>query len=260
MTSLETCPTCTEITKLLCSGCRAVNYCSEECQEADWPAHKLLCSAYKDMEARPNENARRVLFFPPDSSKPVFLWRKVLTYHDDDGTLSFKKPRLSEEMGTEHPDVSTIDRNAITGVPLGYHIYLRYDDNFLQNYQKENLAVAAATKGFSRISWRGPILAYCGLVDPVSAKQDIVNVTDMCMMEYSHVIAYFIRTYRSTDADAALKGPKIEAVKVMCNGAIDAGKGPRFQAVKYPRSHPQMRALGTVSPISKVCRCSKGVS
>jgi hypothetical protein len=28
---------------LCCTGCRKVNYCSRECQEADWPVHKEFC-------------------------------------------------------------------------------------------------------------------------------------------------------------------------------------------------------------------------
>jgi len=30
-------------TMLYCTRCRAVNYCSPECQKADWPSHKEIC-------------------------------------------------------------------------------------------------------------------------------------------------------------------------------------------------------------------------
>ena len=35
-----------ETTRFLsCSGCRTVHYCSRECQIADWPRHKIMCSS-----------------------------------------------------------------------------------------------------------------------------------------------------------------------------------------------------------------------
>ena len=33
----------TRSSMLCCTGCRMVNYCSKECQEADWPVHKEFC-------------------------------------------------------------------------------------------------------------------------------------------------------------------------------------------------------------------------
>ena len=41
---------------LYCTRCRKVNYCSPECQEADWPQHKKRCN--KDVEKRASFNSR----------------------------------------------------------------------------------------------------------------------------------------------------------------------------------------------------------
>lgn len=32
-----------------CSGCKKVSYCNEECQHADWPAHKPICRSVKSL-------------------------------------------------------------------------------------------------------------------------------------------------------------------------------------------------------------------
>ncbi|KAJ7138829.1 hypothetical protein C8R46DRAFT_1136313 [Mycena filopes] len=37
-------PTTDGVTLLKCSGCRSVTYCSADCQQRDWRAHKKLCS------------------------------------------------------------------------------------------------------------------------------------------------------------------------------------------------------------------------
>lgn len=38
-------------TMVYCTKCRLVNYCSRECQEADWPGHKPTCKIIEDREA-----------------------------------------------------------------------------------------------------------------------------------------------------------------------------------------------------------------
>lgn len=41
---MATCARCHREDQLkLCSGCRAVKYCSKECQISDWKAHKAIC-------------------------------------------------------------------------------------------------------------------------------------------------------------------------------------------------------------------------
>lgn len=47
------CAACNEIkdcTSLMkCGGCRVVQYCSEDCQRADWPVHKDQCKILRDI-------------------------------------------------------------------------------------------------------------------------------------------------------------------------------------------------------------------
>lgn len=36
----------------VCSGCKTISYCSTICQQSDWPKHKLICQAIKEIENR----------------------------------------------------------------------------------------------------------------------------------------------------------------------------------------------------------------
>jgi hypothetical protein len=44
VSSRKICSVCGKPSKSKCSVCRAVRYCSKECQVRDWPTHKLNCS------------------------------------------------------------------------------------------------------------------------------------------------------------------------------------------------------------------------
>ena len=46
-------------TTMFCSICRQSTYCSRECQEEDWPRHKLNCSFMKDHFSKDHFSERR---------------------------------------------------------------------------------------------------------------------------------------------------------------------------------------------------------
>jgi len=158
---------------------------------------------------------------------------------------------MVEEMGTEHPRFDIITRNALTGVPLNYEVHLTYDDEFVRRYTTNNRAVINATSNRAGQPWRGPILAFCGYINPEALEKDVVNVVDIGMKEYSYVVAYLIDAYNQTHSNAMLKGPKVRAVKVRCDGDMENGH-QRFEAVTVPRLHPQLQAFGDISQISQV--------
>ena len=68
-----------------CGGCRAVRYCSSDCQTADWGRHREVCS---DMSELRRQVYRREL-------PPSMLMRQPEVYSDDtSGLLTFLFPGL----------------------------------------------------------------------------------------------------------------------------------------------------------------------
>jgi len=254
---IPACPCCTEKGKLTCSSCRDVDYCSIECQETDWPAHKYLCSKLRHFsdDARPSERMRRCLFFPPQSDQPRFIWLESKDITDEAGAVQYQQPNMVQQMGTEAPYFDTVVRDEYTGVKLDRHIHVCYHEDALDRYTEDNGAVRAVTGGLARCSWRGPIVAYCGVPDAVDATDaDVLEVTDMDLLAYRRVIAHFIDWQNDEKKYLMLKGPKIEAVKAFADDTLEKRNGGlRFKAVKLSRMHPSVGAEGEISEVSRVC-------
>ena len=47
MSDVKHCTSCSLVASDVCSGCKAVYYCSRECQEAHWKEHKSYCKELK---------------------------------------------------------------------------------------------------------------------------------------------------------------------------------------------------------------------
>ncbi|MDR3646023.1 MAG: zinc finger MYND domain-containing protein [Candidatus Babeliales bacterium] len=64
MNSEKSCDTCFNSKNLkLCTGCRSVSYCSQECQKSDWSNHKAVCKAVKSkIEEIKNTNHDMVIY------------------------------------------------------------------------------------------------------------------------------------------------------------------------------------------------------
>lgn len=57
-----------------CARCKGAWYCDSDCQQADWPCHKLLCAKYAKLnESEPIKNGYRAFLFRADSVEPELL-------------------------------------------------------------------------------------------------------------------------------------------------------------------------------------------
>ena len=249
-----TCPCCDEKGIRTCMGCKNARYCSKECQETDWPVHKILCRAFKEVGERPAENMRLTIFFPPNELKPELVWLPV-SRGQDEAMKPWEALEIEEKMGKRPWMINTIKKNKITGVSFDsdYLIMLCYDDKFLMNYSAWNVAARAATGGNSVCPMRGPVLAYRSTFVKGQEYDEgsIMKTMDMDMTSYSHVIAYMIDYENHTQAHIFKKGPKIHAVKILCDSELRLCGGARCQQIKIPRHYPVYTRITRATQMSQ---------
>ena len=243
-------------------------------------------------DGKESGNKRKIVFFPAGTiATPVFFNATIYEVLDEEtGEVVCQQPKMEKIFdGKLWPDFQTIDRNAYTEQPLGYHIHLCHmmgldvgqsvtaadmaaleegeegegtsqGDDGQEEAEVEvenatlpfNEAIANATDHRATYPWRGPMVAFCGRPD-TGPDADIVEVYDMDMEAYSHVIAHVIDYENSTTAYISSVGPKIHGVKVLCDGELKMDMGERFRRVKVPRCHPMVRTPDSeLSQISQV--------
>ncbi|KAI7552956.1 hypothetical protein KC331_g1551 [Hortaea werneckii] len=222
---------------------------------------------------------RKIIFFPAGTiATPIFFSTPIHEILDEEtGEVVCQQPKMEKIFnGKLWADFQTIDRNAYTEQPLGYHIHLCHmmksdveqamtagDPTALEEVEGEetsqgddaqeegeievenkilplNEAIANATDHRATYPWRGPIVAFCGRPD-TGPDADIIEVYDMDMEAYSHVMAHLIDYENTSTAYLSSAGPKVHGVKVLCDGELRMDMGERFRSVKVPRCHPMVR-------------------
>ena len=234
---------------------------------------------------------RKIIFFPAGTiATPIFFNASIYEVLDEEtGEVVCQQPRMEKIFnGKLWPDFQTVDRNAYTEQPLGYHIHICHmmgsdveqstaagDMKALEEMEGEDMsqeddgqeegeievekkvlplneAIANATDHRATYPWRGPIVAFCGRPD-TGPDADIVEVYDMDMEAYSHVIAHLIDYENNSTAYLSSVGPKVQGVKVLCDGELRMDMGERFRSVQVPRCHPMVRTSDSeLSQISQV--------
>ncbi|KAK5700718.1 hypothetical protein LTR97_005235 [Elasticomyces elasticus] len=236
MATTAVCPICNESASQVCAGCRDVQYCSQEYQEADWCAHKLLCKTFAKMKFPPFQGMVRAIYFSLLGNKPQFLWLQVGQVASA-GDIGLKH---EERVGRRLPDRKVIKQNAITDAFLAQHINLCYDARL---FTVNSSVIKAMSDSSRKTGLRGPILAFCGgeSIAAADGTNNTNSLRDMAMEAYSHIMAYLICSSESDAGSVAIRGPKVQAIKVLYNGALKGDEKARFQAVALPRMHPSVR-------------------
>ncbi|KAF3918739.1 hypothetical protein AA313_de0210111 [Arthrobotrys entomopaga] len=222
---------CNKHTANLCSSCRSSWYCSRDCQQSDWPYHKLLCKAFANQPPRPSPMHKRGILFPADKKKPEMVWRHCRLETDCDGDLS-ETPDTRPYLGADKMAISDClyievnqIRNRVLGTGLGqyaapkdgFYIFLQFRDAFLEDGSPINKSILASlgAMGSSPHRWCGPVLAI--------RENANGSYADITLTDFRHILDYFV-TYglknpRDIPADLAnLRIDSIRGVKLCCDG------------------------------------------
>ncbi|KAJ9614244.1 hypothetical protein H2200_002380 [Cladophialophora chaetospira] len=247
-TQPATCTICNEKGHLKCSACKSVSYCSTDCQQTDWPIHKLLCKAQHD-DQPPSKSHRRAILFPADQKSPHFLWVHCELKRLDDDDVPFEYVDAAAYLGIDKPLAQRypIQRNALRARDLRNTLEVAFRDTFAIDGSSLNKSIIRTTNGMAPHPWKGPILA----LRKKGTDLDPLHYDDMTVADFRDVVDYF-RTYDDESLEETVRrnGRKVKGVKIHCEGDQKVLGLGKYVAVEVPRDHPVFDNLTTSSSIS----------
>jgi hypothetical protein len=152
------CAMCERPGEQACAGCHAIRYCSQLCQKADWPLHKLLCKTYKNFDDKIRPKAhdnciyKRAIHFSESGNAPRFVW---VRFHgpSSQGSAKVDTEFISPECKML-PPIKEIMRSLVLNRPLfrsiwvaGHHWPRSADD--ILHARKENKSLLKVDKELS---------------------------------------------------------------------------------------------------------------
>ena len=248
-----TCSICNDPAPKTCKGCGSSKYCLVECQQTDWPTHKLICRIQGKQAARPTPEHKLAILFNPESSLPRLEWIKCEVFHFPGH--SYKKPTVDSYLGT---DLSTrsidVGFNVARKRALARKLRLLVRDTFLIDGSLTNEAILHAANEETPHDWRGPMIVVRGKMLPVlHAAHPLYD--DITPADFRDLVDY-LREYgetRSSSGPIYVPVPnapkKVKAVRVSCDG--DAAKAGKFTPTEVPFDH-QIWTAGEVPQISRL--------
>ncbi|MCJ1379983.1 hypothetical protein MMC17_003086 [Xylographa soralifera] len=153
---------CNSQNSKVCASGSSAAYCSVECQQTDWPLHKVLCKAIKSVATRPDAAHKLGILFPENAKTPQLVWvncKRVMNPHPIEDDYILENPDISHLMDTNPLiDDMLIQHNMLRAFELDHTLRLNYRDTFLTDGSKKNRSVAETATGPVRHDWRGSLL------------------------------------------------------------------------------------------------------
>ncbi|KAK8128933.1 hypothetical protein PG984_010041 [Apiospora sp. TS-2023a] len=269
------CTICGSTSAKYCSGCRSAAYCSQECQQTDWHAHKHLCSSFQECyAARPSPSHYLVICFPMVNDlgcKPQLHWLNTKEI-----STGYFEPELDQLLQVPGPDtylgrgIQIVRNNVLRGrpkLPDSLNIW------YLTNYDGNDAVQVNATlhggprcvclDGLGETFWKGPIVAYLKAGNDF----DAAKMTDMNLTAYRDAIDY-LAWFRETIGSMidpvgstnnrygqlmmGNRSGKVKGVRINCIGDQQSGDDPAMRQdivqVEVPKAHP-LFTLGDDDPL-----------
>ena len=235
LNATELCILCDKPDADFCEGCKSTRYCSKECQQTDWPTHKLLCADFSsfDPSSRPSTEHFRAILFPVDEEKPKFIWLDCNLFTDENiDSGRYHIPEIRTFLGPyTSPRHAAIHYNLSLNRGLSDTIHIFHRDGFLVDGSKPNksiLSITTTTAG-QKHDWRGPIIAFGKL----GLGTDQRFCKDLDMNDFRHIADYFL-SYKTEPTPTPQQYPSttIKGVMINCIGDQKMFGKPRFEAVE----------------------------
>lgn len=220
----------------LCKQCQSSQYCSRECQRADWPVHKQLCGPFTTGPARPNTRCKRGIFFPVDSATPRFVWVPCETRHDPDDDIVWEHRDKEQFLGAGMTNGVWVQRNNTRS--RARHdvltVYVR-EAASIDGSRLNQCVIAAARGRYVNLAWMGPLL----VVRSRGLTLGDSEMVDVDMVDFRDAVDVLC-SYPDVNINFTLPETQwsVDAVRVNCEGEMAMYGRAKFELVKLPSDHP----------------------
>lgn len=234
------CNICGSTESKVCSKCRSSAYCSIECQRADLPSHRLLCSEVAS-STRPGPSYKRAILFPADTENPKLIWVECIEKVSRAGA-TVEYPKAAEHLYEETcmPEVMSVVYNYRRKKEMRNSLRLVFQAKNREDGMQPNESIQMAVGKLRLCIWRGPVVVMR------NREKDPDLYDDITLQDYRQAIDHFFyyKLDMGYDGEKDIKGctKKMQGVRINCLGDRYHYKMEKYTPVEVPGEHPVCEA------------------